>query len=153
MCGSPPVDLIQSSVVVLLTGWFSYIYSCIHNGDDTTQSYCHHYDCCCLVTYLDCISSLVSSEHQVHSLYFYLSCALDLVWHPALLHILCVHELPIGYINRFYSNFNNQLSSPCILGTFSLPYEVFWRVPQGSVLGLLLFSNIFNDLSNVIKDS
>jgi len=108
--------------------------------------YCHYYYyyyccccCCCLVTYLDCISSLVSSEHQVHSIYFYRSSGLYLVWHPALPHILCVHELPVRHISWFCSYPTNRLSSICILDTFSLPFEVFWGAPQGFVLGLLLF--------------
>jgi len=70
--------------------------------------------CCCMVTYLDCIFSLVSSEHQVNSIYFYLSSALELVWHPALLHVLCVHGLPVNYISWFCSYLTNQLSSVCI---------------------------------------
>jgi len=55
-----------------------------------------------LVTHLDFISPLISLHHQIDYIYFGLSSAFDLVLHPILLHILCVHGLCEGYINWFY---------------------------------------------------
>jgi hypothetical protein len=72
-----------------------------------------------LVTYPDFISHLVSSQHQVDSIYFDLSSAFDLVLHPILLNKLYAYGLSDGYVNCVCSYLTNRQSSVCILDTFS----------------------------------
>ena len=58
-----------------------------------------------------------------------------------------------GILNWCRWNLTNWQSFVHIFDTFSLPFEVLWGVPQGSVVGLLLFSILITDLCNVIKYS
>ena len=77
--------------------------------------------------------------YAVDSIHFDLSSAFDLVLHPVLLHKLCAHGLCDSYFNWIRIYLTNRLYSARILDTFSLPFLVLSGVPQGSVLGPLLF--------------
>jgi hypothetical protein len=106
-----------------------------------------------LVTYLDFIFPLVSSQRQVDSIYFDLSSAFDLVSHPILLNKLCACGLSGGYVNWFCRCLTHRRSSVRILDTFSLPFEVLAGVPQGSSVGPLFFYAFINNLCKVIEYS
>jgi hypothetical protein len=71
-----------------------------------------------LVTYLDFISRLVSSQRQVDFIYFGLSSAFDLALHPILLYKRCPCVLSDGYVNWLCSYLTNRQSSVRILNTF-----------------------------------
>jgi hypothetical protein len=106
-----------------------------------------------MVTYLDFITPLVSSQGQADAIYFDLSSAFDLVPHTLLLQKLNAFGLSGGYVNRFCSYLTNRQSQVRISGILSLPFVVLSVVPQGSVLGPLLFNIFMNDLCDVINYS
>jgi hypothetical protein len=78
-----------------------------------------------LVTYLDFLLPLVSSQRQLDSIHFDLSSAFDLVSHPILLHKLCAHGLSDGYVKWSPSYLTNRQSSVLILDNFHYLLKVF----------------------------
>jgi hypothetical protein len=62
-----------------------------------------------------------------------------LVSHPLLLYKLSSYGLSAGYANRFCSYLTNRKSHVLFTGIFSSPFIALSGVPQGSVLGPLVF--------------
>ena len=106
-----------------------------------------------LVAYLDIITPLVHSQCQVNAIYFDFSNSFDLVSHTLFLCKLNDFGLSPVYITWFHSYLTNRLFHVCYCGTLSTLYRVLSGVPQGSVLGTLLFSVVTNDLCSAVKYS
>jgi hypothetical protein len=106
-----------------------------------------------LVTYLDYITPLVSSQRQVDATYFDFSSAFDLVSHTLLLGKLSSFGLTSAYVSWFRSYLTDRFSCVKISGIFSAPFRILAGVPQGSVLGPQLFNIYIDDICNVITHS
>jgi hypothetical protein len=89
---------------------------------------------------------LVHSQHQVDAIYFDFSKVFDLVLHALLLHKLEDFGLSPAYVTVFHIYLINRLSHAHYRGTLSAPCEMLSGVPQGSVLGQLLFTVFINAL-------
>jgi hypothetical protein len=106
-----------------------------------------------LVLYLNFFfTPLVCSQRQADAIYEYfdLRSAFYLVPYSLLLHKLSAFAFSGGYVNWFRSCLSNRQSQVCVSGIVSSLFGVNSNVPQGSVLGPLLFNVFANDLRDAI---
>ena len=81
-----------------------------------------------------------------------LSAAFDTIDHSILLHRLRVsygiHDLALSWLESYLTA---RTQTVCINGTHSLPSDLSYGVPQGSVLGPILFVMYASPVSDVVK--
>ena len=102
------------------------------------------------VTNLSCFTQYVceafNGKQQVDVVYTDLAKAFDRVDHKNLISKLSRYGLSMGLMNLFESYLSHRSQCVTYNGLFSMSYVALSGVPQGSVLGPLLFNLYINDI-------
>ncbi|CAM4569741.1 unnamed protein product [Caretta caretta] len=106
-----------------------------------------------MIAFFDRVTSLVDGGEVVHVVYLDFSKAFDTVSHDLLINKLGKFNLDGATIRWVHNWLENRSQRVVISSSRSCWKGIMNGVPQGSVLGLVLFNIFINDLDNGIEST
>ena len=103
-----------------------------------------------IICFYDKISKILDSGGQTDVIYLDFTKAFDSVPHHLLIHKLQTFGFNGTLLNWFHSYLNNQYQQVIIHGSMFTKLTVRSGVPQGSILGPLMFILNVNDIADTI---
>jgi hypothetical protein len=92
----------------------------------------------------------LDDKHYCSAVFLDVSQALDKVWHQN--HLLKIKQsLPPGYFKVLQSYLKNRKFVVTYNNETSLPFSIIWGVPQGNILGPLLYTIYTADIPQANK--
>ena len=122
--------------------------------DSRQHGFLEHKSCTTnMVGFCDSLAISLNDNILNHVVYFDFAKAFDSVNHDILLQKLKVHYKIDGTLLKFLSNYLNNRYQKVVLGSeSSSTLKVHSGVPQGSILGPILFVLFINDISSGLSD-
>ena len=105
-----------------------------------------------LYVFYDKISKISDSDGQTDVIYLVFTKAFDSVLHHLLLYKLQTFGFNGTLLNWFHIYLNNRYQRVLIHGSMSTKLPVRSGVPQGSILGPLMFTLYVNDIADKISN-
>ena len=106
-----------------------------------------------LAVFTDYLTKAMDNEEQTDAFYLDLSKAFDRVDHDLLLWKLSFYRLSCNFLAWLKSYLSNRKNKVYIDGIYSEIFKPTSGVPQGSILGPLLFILFFDDICKELKSS
>ena len=113
----------------------------------------NHSTTTCTLSLLNEIYKNIDGGHLTGVVFLDLKKAFDLVDHGILLQKLSVCCIADNEMNWFSSYFDNRMKRAKVTGSLSRERRVKCGVPQGSILGPLLFIIYINDLTDFLTEA
>ena len=150
-----PISILPKLSIVFERLIFNFIYSrvCSKLKREQHGFMKHRSTVTQLISYLDKVYAAKDTTHDCLTVYFDVKKAFDSVSHGLLLHKLSSFGFDHNLLMLFQSYLTGRKQVVKVEGCFSSEAVVTSGVPQGSVLGPLLFSIFINDVADSIQHS